>query len=86
MVLDTSLYKVLPWLSIMLTILYIYGVYLFKCKISCFGIRIQKIVFYCLYILRTNYIRLNNLNIKQTIGPKISRFVIYIEAIIYLLW
>ena len=33
-------------------------------KIYCFEVKIQKIVFYFLYRSRTNYIRLNNLNIK----------------------
>ena len=30
---------------------------------------------------RTNYILLNNLNIKKTTGAKLSRIFIYIEAI-----
>ena len=37
---------------------------LIRFELYCFGIRIQKIVFYCLY-RRTNYVRLNNLNIKK---------------------
>ena len=46
-----------------------------------FEIRIQKFVFYYFYRLRTNYILLNNLNIKKTTGAKLSRIFIYIEAI-----
>ena len=71
MVLGTSLYKDLPW-SFM-------G--LIRSELYCLGIRIQKKIFYCLYRPRTNYIRSNNLNIKKTTGAKLSRFVIYIEAI-----
>ena len=76
MVLDKSLHKVLPW-SFM-------G--LIRCELYYFGIRIQKIVFPCLYKSKTNYIRLNSLNAKKTTGAKISPFVICIEAIIYLFW
>ena len=75
MVLDTSLYKVLSWLFMGLISSELYSL----------EIRIQKIVFYCFYRLRLNYIRLNNL---KTTGAKLSRFVISnsIEAIINLLW
>ena len=76
MVLDTSLYKVLSC----------FFMGLLRSKLYCFGIRIQKIVSHCLYKLKTNYMRINNLNIKKTTGAKLSPFAIYIEAIIYLLW
>ena len=73
MVLDTSLYKVLSW----------WFMGLIKSELYCLGIRIhtKKKKNYCLYRSRTNYIRLNNLHIKKTIGAKLSRFAIYIEAI-----
>ena len=60
MVLDTSLYKVLSW-SFM-------G--LIRSELYCFGIRIQKIVFHCLYKSKTNYIRINSLNIKKNYRSK----------------
>ena len=63
MVLDTSLYKVLSWSPIMLTTYMLMG--LIRSEHCYFGIRIQKIVFYCFYRSKTNYIRLNNLNIKK---------------------
>ena len=41
--------------------------------------------YYCITLgtksLFTNYVRSNNLNIKETTGAKLSPFVIYIEAI-----
>ena len=52
---------------------------LIRAERYCLGIRIKKN--YCPYRSRTNYIRLNNLNIKKTAGAKLSRFVIYTEAI-----
>ena len=46
------------------------------------GIRIRKKkILYCFYRLITNYIRLNNINIKKITGAKLSRIVIYIKAI-----
>ena len=75
-VLDTSFNKVLSW-SFM-------G--LIGPEFYCFGIRIQKIVFHCLYRSKTNYTRLNSSNIKRTTRAKLLSFVIYMEAIIYLLW
>ena len=30
--------------------------------------------------------RLNNLNIKENVRPRLSQFVIYIKAITFLLW
>ena len=59
---------------------------LIRSELYCFGIRIQKIVFHCLYKSKTNYTQIISLNIKKTTGAKLSPFVIYIEAIIYLLW
>ena len=52
---------------------------LIRSEFYCFGTRIQKIVSYCVYRLRTSYIRLNNLNIKKTAEVKLSRSVNYIE-------
>ena len=53
---------------------------LIRSELYCFVIRTQKIIFYCLRST-TNYIRLNYLDIKKVTGAKLSRFVIYIEAI-----
>ena len=43
---------------------------LIRSELHCFGIRIQEIVFNAIFIA----------------GAKLSPFVIYIEATIYLLW
>ena len=73
MVLDTSLYKVLSW-SFM-------G--LIRSELYCLGIRMQKKNFFIAVIGRehTIYVLYVFLNIKKTIGAKLSRFVLYIEAI-----
>ena len=43
---------------------------LIRSKCYCFKIRIQQIVFYCPYLSRTNYIWLDNLNIKKNYRSK----------------
>ena len=43
---------------------------LIRSEFYCFGIRIQKIVFHCLYKSKANYLRINRLNIKKTTGAK----------------
>ena len=58
---------------------------LLRSELYCLGIRIQKKFFYCLFRSRRNYIRLKNLNIKK-LPEQNFYFVIYIKAIIYLLW
>ena len=45
----------------------------------CFGVRIQKIVLYCLCRLRTNYVRSNNLKSDPHL-PKEFCFISFIES------
>ena len=57
--------------------------WLIRSERYCFEMGTQKIVLCCLYISRTNYVRLNILTIQKTTKAKLSQFVSYIEAIIY---
>ena len=39
--------------------------WLFRSELYCFGIRTKKIVLHCLFRLKTNYIRFNNVTLKN---------------------
>ena len=75
MVLDPSLYKVLVW-SFM-------G--LIRSELYCLGIRIQK-KFLLPFQVENKLYKASELYHLKANGAKLSGFVIYIEAIIYLLW
>ena len=75
MVLNTSLSRFLSRLTLMFIL------WLIRSELNVLGLE-HKNDLHCLCRWWTNYVRLHNLNIRKTIKEKISRFVIYIEAII----
>ena len=59
-----------------------------SCSFLCTVLELEsrKNVLHCLCRSETNNLRLNNLTTENTTKAKLSRFVIYIEVIIYSLW
>ena len=57
-------------------------------ELYCFGIRTQNIVFYCLYMSKTNFVQLNNLSIKILTKDNLSknkwRIFSYLVSVIFI--